>query len=292
MKLHALPISLFILGIFASPISAFAQSDDVSDPEDNAIVTDNALNDNTSASLADTTDASDNVTDADVLPTEPQSENMEAIHADDDNPSVQTTDNADDVSASPDEPNARINLNDGFSLILNVGPNFAFHDKMATSAGKLIDVYTAGLEASLDIGYKIKYFGTYFELMLRGAASIEDDPHYHCPSHSFNMNDICFKYNAIEKGDWDGYFMGFGIMFYGFIPVTDKMLISIGTGFLGYVGTTTDRDEGLMNAAWKLSLGFQFAVNDDLALGLTLNYEGFLSLRQSLQPAFSLIYHY
>ena len=187
---------------------------------------------------------------------------------------------------------ARIELHQGFSFMFNVGPNYAFVDTLKTSGDKKIEVATAGVEASFDLGYKVKYFGTYLEFMLRGGSVLEDDPHYHCPSTSFNLNDVCFKYNAVEKGDWDTYFMGLGIMFYGFIPVTDSVIIDIGAGFLGYIGRTTDGDAASSNVAIKVSLGVQFAITDAIALGAALNYEGLINTRQSIQPAFSLIYNY
>ncbi len=187
---------------------------------------------------------------------------------------------------------ARIELHQGFSFMFNVGPNYAFVDTLKTSGDKKIEVATAGVEASFDLGYKVKYFGTYLEFMLRGGSVLEDDPHYHCPSTSFSLDDVCFKYNAVEKGDWDTYFMGLGLMFYGFIPVSESVIIDIGTGFIGYIGRTTDGDGASSNVAIKVSLGVQFAVTDAIALGVALNYEGLINTRQSIQPAFSLIYNY
>ena len=230
-------------------------------------------------------DASDRMDDAAVM----ESEDV-AFVADSDQASVREMAVYEEAPTEASYP--QFGLHQGFSFIFNVGPNYAFMDTLKTSGDKKIEVATAGVEASFDIGYKVKYFGTYLELMLRGGSVVEDDPHYHCPSTSFSFDDVCFKYNAVEKGDWDTYFMGIGLMFYGFIPVTDRMIIDVGAGFLGYLGRTTDGDAMSSNVALKVSVGFQYAVTDAIALGAAINYEGLINTRQSIQPAFSLIYNY
>ena len=181
-------------------------------------------------------------------------------------------------------------LGSGFAAMLNIGPYYAFKDELHTSGDRRVHVPTAGLEASVDLGFKGKYFGAFAELMFRGGAAMEDDVHYHCPMNSFKPDDICFAYNSINKGDWDTYYMGIGLMVAGYIPVASRVFLSLGAGIIGYFGRTIDGDEAAFNYALKGSLGINFALNRDIALGLAINYEGLMDHRQSIQPAFSLIY--
>lgn len=188
-------------------------------------------------------------------------------------------------------PTSDDDMRAAFSLLMNVGPYYAIKEKQLTSGGSSVEFPGAGLEAALDIGFTLKYFGAYLELMLRGGAVMADDPHYHCPQRITGADDICFKYLAVEQGDWDGYFAGAGIMLYGFIPLSKSLFLSLGVGFLGYFGLRTDRDKGVTNHAAKFSLGINATLTDHIAIGAALQYEG-LTGRQSIQPAFNLIYNY
>lgn len=192
-----------------------------------------------------------------------------------------------------DPPRTKDNLlGSGGMIALNIGPNYAFKDQLYTSGDRKINVATAGLEASIDLGYKFEYVGVFLELMFRGGSVVEDDVHYHCPSNTFNKDDTCFKYYAVKKGDWDTYFMGIGAMVAGYIPFNSWVFGSIGAGFIGYLGRTTDGDESAYNYAFKASLGVNFAVTPDVAVGFAVNYEGMFDRRRSISPAFSLIYNY
>ena len=191
------------------------------------------------------------------------------------------------------EPRTRDSLlGIGGSIVFNIGPNYSFKDKLYTSGDRSLIVPTAGLEASIDLGFKYKYVGVFFEVMFRGGTAMDDDVHYHCPSRFSGMDDKCFKYYAIEKGDWDTYYMGLGAMLSGYIPMNSWVFATIGVGFITYLGRTIDGDEAAYNYAVKVSAGVNFAVTPDIALGFALNYEGMTDRRQSLQPAFSLIYNY
>ncbi len=183
-------------------------------------------------------------------------------------------------------------LGTGGMIAVNIGPNYSFKDRLYTSGDRSFEVPTAGLEASVDLGFKYKYVGVFLEVMFRGGAAMDDDVHYHCPTNSFSMSDTCFKYYAIEKGDWDTYFMGVGAMLNGYIPITSWVFGTIGVGFIGYIGRTTDGDESAYNYAFKVTAGVNFAVTPDIALGFAINYEGLEDRRQSIQPAFSLVYNY
>ncbi len=209
---------------------------------------------------------------------------------------VVSADNSANASIPPvvsEPPRTKDNLlGSGGMIALNIGPNYAFKDQLYTSGDRKINVATAGLEASIDLGYKFEYVGVFLELMLRGGTVVEDDVHYHCPSNTFNMNDTCFRYYSVKKGDWDTYFMGIGAMVAGYIPFNSWVFGTIGAGFLGYIGRTTDGDEAAYNYAFKASLGVNFAVTPDIAVGFAVNYEGMFDRRQSISPAFSLIYNY
>ena len=274
MKSHSLtPVFLAsaLLAILAFTSAAFAQ-DNAADLEDTALQT------------AENNEISAQNNEISAQNNEINSQNNE-INSQNNENNMQ----AQDVSgANSSEENASVR----FSLMLNVGPNYAFSDRLKTSGKQNIDVPTAGLEAALDIGIKTRYFGAYFEVLLRGGAVLEDDPHFHCPGDRFNLDDVCFKYYAVEKGDWDSYFMGLGLMLYGFIPASDFLLFSLGVGFTSHIGMTTDRDTTAVNTLFKGSVGFHLAVTQTIALGMTINYEGASGIRHSLQPAFSMIYHY
>ena len=209
---------------------------------------------------------------------------------------VVAADNSANASLPPvasEPPRTKDNLlGSGGMIALNIGPNYSFKDQLYTSGDRKINVATAGLEASVDLGYKFEYVGVFLEVMLRGGTVVEDDVHYHCPSNTFNMNDTCFKYYGVKKGDWDTYFMGIGAMVNGYIPFNSWVFGTIGAGFLGYIGRTTDGDESAYNYAFKATLGVNFAVTPDIAVGFAVNYEGMFDRRQSIQPAFSLIYNY
>ena len=170
----------------------------------------------------------------------------------------------------------------GFSLFTNIGATIAFAEQIS-SGPELFTTNAAGFQATVDIGYHWKALALYLEIMARSAFAYKDTKDSYCELG-------CFKYKAHRKGEWDGYFGGLGIMLIGFIPVTDVFHISFGGGPIVYVGKGMSGGDGQAALAFKLQLGFHFAISKNYMVGLTLSEEGMLYLHRSISPAFALTY--
>ena len=170
----------------------------------------------------------------------------------------------------------------GFSLFANVGGTIAFAEQILAHEDKFT-TNAAGFQATVDIGYHWKALALYVEIMARSAFAYKDTKMSYCDLG-------CFKYKAHRKGEWDGFFGGVGLMLIGFIPVTDVFHISVGGGPIVYVGKTMSGDNGQGSFAFKLQLGFHFAISKNYMVGLTISEEGLLMIHRSISPAFSITY--
>lgn len=183
-------------------------------------------------------------------------------------------------------------LHTGFSLIANLGATYAFYEPVF-SGYRRFESSAAGVQGSVDVGYKFEHFGIYFEGLLRGAFAVEDQLDDHCPTFPGSGYNYCYDYKIHKKGEWDGYVGGIALVFRGFIPVTDTFIVTLGGGPILYLGTAVGEGSGFSySGGLKLELGFNFVLTDELALGFTISEEGSLVCHRSLSPSITLIYNY
>ena len=183
-------------------------------------------------------------------------------------------------------------LHTGFSLVANLGGTVAFYEPVY-SGFRTFESSAAGVQGSIDIGYKFEYVGLYLEGFLRGAFAYKDQFDDHCPTFPGEGYSFCYDYKIHKKGEWDGYVGGFALIVRGFIPVSEKFILTLGGGPIIYLGTAVGEGSGFTySGGLKLELGFNFVLTDELALGFTISEEGSLACHRSLSPSLTLIYNY
>jgi len=191
-------------------------------------------------------------------------------------------------SVQADENDNHSPLHSGFSILFQAGPDVAIQNKIWTGSTHF-PTTTAGLEASLDIGYKFTYFGIYLSTSYRANFAVKDEKKTYDTEYNTHIR---YQYDAMKAGEWNGEVFGVGLMLMGFIPCNDNFIITLGTGLSGLFGTTMTRNETSYNLLSKVSLGFNIPISEQLMLGAALNYEFSILNDHRLQPAFSLTYTY
>ena len=171
-----------------------------------------------------------------------------------------------------------LNTNGGvFSMTL--GPAFA-PTEAVDSGYRKFEASTTGVSADAEIGYHWGRFSWTFSFMLRGGWANEATEFYHCPGGWLEGN--CFEYDAIREGEWDGYFMGLGMMLDFMLPVSDATFFTLGFGFDVPIGLAMDREHSESQFSFKFRLSVQHFISEHLALGGSLKLSGLYAGEEDL----------
>lgn len=275
------------------PAMALAQDNSLSDNVENAsVVEQNVSNVEADASSADSSNVDngiDDVVQEDVVSeANVDSSNMDNGLAQSDNSIAEYDVIADEPAVSDGSADK---VKSGFSMFVSLGGTYAFYETVSSGFQPFLSE-DAGFQGNIDLGYRWDKVGVYFELMGRAAFATKDSLESHCPGTGLmNMESFCFDYKAHKKGEWDGYIGGIGIVVRGLLPITDRFLLTVGGGPLVLLGKAINDVNYEAQFALKLEVGFNFAITDNAAIGVTIAEEGFLASHRSVSPAITFIYN-
>ena len=170
------------------------------------------------------------------------------------------------LAASAQEASLYRESNGGV-LNLNIGPAFSPIETVSSGYQKFTTT-AAGLSAGIDVGYHWKFFALTFNFMIRTGWALENTQYKHCPGGAFSGQ--CFTYNAIERSEWDGYFLGLGILADFFIPITEKTFFTTGLGFDVPIGIAMDREHAQAQFSFKLRFSIQHFISSHFAIGAAI----------------------
>lgn len=239
------------------------------------------------AAMAQTTD------DKTPSPEAAQTPDDQTLTADPSN--ADTHEELNDVDAiEPDDEYPEV-LRNGFSVVFNVGPDFIPNDYVFTfNQDDDLSFPAIGGNMNLNIGYKTSYFGIYLDLFLRAAWASKNikDSHTISSYNDADNNSHKVTYNLFNKGDWDGYIGGIGLMMMGFIPFSEHLVIDLGLGFDWCLGTGVfDNDDLAQTFDIKFRVGFDIPITYSIMLGMAVEVN-YLFSTTHISPMFTLIYTY
>lgn len=185
----------------------------------------------------------------------------------------------------------------GFHAAFGLGYQFIPHDSVS-SGYHYFNASAQGGFISIDLGYHWEYFALSANISPRAAWLIKDAM----------IRGVRLTYSALNKGDWDGYFMSIGIKADFIIPLRETMFTKFGLALdfpLGNAPSKKTRVQYQMRVG--IDIGLYWRLNDSIALGFDVALRGRLRnktpyyntdifLRESkrttyFEPMLGIIYH-
>lgn len=131
----------------------------------------------------------------------------------------------------------------------------------------------SGYSFALDAGYSKNNGFVSGVVKARSGWALKDKVYHHYVNNDPNQ---CYSYNAINKGEWDGYFMSIGMRGGGFVDISQdhKWMLSFSGGFDIPIGFSMDRENVYASFLLVFSAGFQYFITTSLSIGASVDISG------------------
>ncbi len=130
-----------------------------------------------------------------------------------------------------------------------------------------------GYSFALEAGYNKNSGFVSGVIKARSGWALKDKVYHHYVNNDPNQR---YSYNAINKGEWDGYFMTIGARGGGFIDISEdhKWKLALSGGFDIPIGYSMDRETVYASFLFVFSVGFQYFFTSSLSIGASLDLSG------------------